>query len=597
MVEDELPDQGRPMSDESADIDIKDLKVGDSIGSGAYGMVYRGTLFNSDVAIKKIHNEKNDKNEFIKYLKREVAVLKNIQHPNIVQFIGVYYEPLVSPSLVNRLLNSSSTWIVTEYIGGGNLHERIKDTKKDFPIELRIKLSLDIALAMAYLHSRDIIFRDLKSKNILIDDSSSPIRGKVCDFGFARILNKKQQGNRHLSICGTDDFMAPEVILGMEYDESADIFSFGVVLLEMILRKKVSKVLERGPQSAFEIDQDAARQLIPDDIPMLYSDLALDCIKYQPEERPNFSHIIHVLKQLTSLFPVVHTFDNPLSPTSSPITPRKNSLNSPFAKSMRMNSFDFNLSNIVSSSSVQNNLKSQNLNFTLLNLNQINQDQNNNNNNNTNNNINNNNNNNSNNNNNNTNNINNANNEINNNISNNNNNNINDCNSNLSSSTSTIYNDSQQIIDEDELDKEEEENRNKVKNLKEKMLLVMNEFDIYINSVGKELLLVSEEDHISQKYDECRKVIEIKKVLGEVIESDMSTSQQSNTPRKNSNVTNSRVAVFLKSMERSLTEIYSSSDVLKQRIIKEDDLVESLLLARVVSKIKKIHLSSLDIKN
>ncbi|KAM9974796.1 hypothetical protein ACTFIW_008263 [Dictyostelium discoideum] len=575
MVEDELPDQGKPMSDESADIDIKDLKVGESIGSGAYGIVYRGTLFNSDVAIKKIQNEKSEKNEFIKYLKREVAVLKNIQHPNIVQFIGVYYEPLASPSLVNRLLNSSSTWIVTEYVGGGNLHERIKDTKKDFPIELRIKLSLDIALAMAYLHSRDIIFRDLKSKNILIDDSSSPIRGKVCDFGFARILNKKQQGNRHLSICGTDSIMAPELILGMEYDETVDIFSFGVVLLEMILRKKVSKVLERGPQSAFEIDQDSARQLIPDDIPVLYSDLALDCIKYQPEERPNFSHIIHVLKQLTSLFPVVHTFDNPLSPTSSPITPRKNSLNSPFTKSMRMNSFDFNLSNIVSSTSVQNNLKSQNLNFTLLNLNQINNqdlNENNNNNNNISNNI--------------------------NNINNINNNNLNDCNSNLSSSTSTIYNDSQQtIIDEDELDKEEEENRNKVNNLKEKMLLVMGEFDIYINKVGKELLLVSEEDHISQKYDECRKVIEIKKVLGEVIESDMSNSQQSNTPRKNSNVTNSRVALFLKSMERSLNEIYSSSDVLKQRIVKEDDLVESLLLARVVSKIKKIHLSSLDINN
>ncbi|KAK5579386.1 hypothetical protein RB653_009068 [Dictyostelium firmibasis] len=588
MVEDELPDQGKPMSDESADIDIKDLKIGDSIGSGAYGMVYRGTLFNSDVAIKKIQNEKNEKNEFIKYLKREVAVLKNIQHPNIVQFIGVYYEPLASPSLVNRLLNSSSTWIVTEYVSGGNLHERIKDTKKEFPIELRIKLSLDIALAMAYLHSRDIIFRDLKSKNILIDDSSSPIRGKVCDFGFARILNKKQQGNRHLSICGTDDFMAPEVILGMEYDETADIFSFGVVLLEMILRRKVSKVLERGPQSAFEIDQDAARQLIPDDIPILFSDLALDCIKYQAEERPNFSHIIHILKQLTSLFPVVHTFDNPLSPTSSPITPRKNSLNSPFTKSMRMNSFDFKLSNIVSSTSVQNNLKSQNLNFTLLNLNQLNnqdspsQSQNNNN-------INSNSNNNNNNNNNNS----------NNNFNNSDINNINDCNSNLSSSTSTVYNDSQQtIIDEDELDKEDEENRNKVNSLKEKMMTVMGEFDVYINKVGKELLLISEEDHISQKYDECRKVIEIKKVLGEVIESDMSSSQQqSNTPRKNSNVTNSRVAVFLKSMERSLTEIYLSSDTLKQRITKEDDLVESLLLARVVSKIKKIHLSSLDIKN
>jgi len=548
MIED---DEGLPVSDETADIDIKDLTVGEQIGAGSYGMVYKGTCFGTEVAIKQIQNGVHQK-ELVKYLKREVAVLKNIKHPNIVQFLGVYYD-IKNDS--NNIMDTNSTWIVTEYIPSGDLHKRIKDFNQPFPFSLRIKLALDIALAMAYLHSRDIIFRDLKSKNILIDDSATPIRGKVCDFGFARIVKNK---NRHLSICGTDDFMAPEVILGMEYDESADIFSFGILLLELSIRKKVSKALERGPHNAFELDEDQTRQVIPDTVPPLFTELIIDCIKYNPEERPKFPHIIHILKQLASLYPIpLQTLDNPLSPAGSPSIPRKNSMNSPFSKVMRLNSFDLKLDGIHNSIAARSK---SNLSYNQ-NASDLEKE-------------------------------NDLNNSINSNNSSNNNNNDENITDNNCNNSNNDNNNNNNDNHEDLLDLEEKERLEKVHYLKDKMTSVLKDLEGYIVKMGKDLLQIENEEQISAKYDECRKVIEIKKVLGEVIEGDLPPPT---TPRKGS--VNTRVAVFLKSMDRSLLEIHTSLDLLLLKINIEDNLVESLSLARVVSKLKKICLSQLTLND
>ncbi|KYQ89266.1 LISK family protein kinase [Tieghemostelium lacteum] len=566
MLEDE-EEEGTPMSDESADIDISDLVLGNQIGSGSYGVVYRGTYFNTDVAIKKIHPGEHQK-ELQKYLKREVAVLKNIQHPNIVQFIGVYYEPV---NHITNFLKSNSTWIVTEYIAGGDLHERIKNLSKPLPLSLVIKLSLDIALAMAYLHSRDIIFRDLKSKNILIDDTSSPIRGKVCDFGFARIV-KNKQNNRHLSLVGSDNWMAPEVILGMEYDESADIFSFGILLIEMAVRKKISKLeFERSPQNAFEIDEYKAREMIPEEIPPLFTELIMECIKYDPTMRPTFPNIISTLKQLQSLFPIAQSYENPLSPHSSPIIPRKNSIHTPFAKIMRLNSFDLskqcNNSNLnqngftnhnFNNSNSNNNNNSSNVNSTQTEQEQIEEKT----------------------------------------------KPINqikieeteehieekftkivvtDNSGNSVTTTTTSLTDSITTM-EYQMDLDEEEIQKKVDSLKDKMKIVLLEFTKFVKVLGKELLEISKEEEISARYEDCRKIVEIKKILGEIVEGEAFPI----TPRKNSNPPTTRIAIFLKTMERSIQEIKSSLDILLTKVNKEESLNESVAYARVIGKLKRI---------
>ncbi|EFA82235.1 LISK family protein kinase [Heterostelium album PN500] len=553
-------DEGLIESEETTDIDVKVLKIAEQIGAGSYGMVYRGSYFNSQVAIKKIRPGEHNR-DLQKYLKREIAVLKNIQHPNIVQFIGVYYEnENVLPAMI-----SNQTWIVTEFVPGGNLHEKIKDSAKQFPLSLRFKLSLDIALAMAYLHSRNILFRDLKSKNILIDDTSSPIRGKVCDFGFARIVKNK---NRHLSICGTDDFMAPEVILGMDYDESADIFSFGVVMLEMATRKKISKYIERGPQNAFEISEDLARELIPESIPGLYTELIIDCIKYTPTERPVFSHIIHVLKQLVSLFPIPQSIENPLSPHSSPIIPRKNSkaVNLPPLEGLLRKSIELKIGEVglTSSGSSISSTSSSNKSGDSNGSNSQNCENNN----------------------------------CNNSQSNNNNHNE-ACSNSQTNSEANGTNDNHSSIPEesenhvaiggdDELDLDEEEKESKVRYLKERMLLVLADLNKYMDVQCQELLSISQEDQIADKYDECRKVIELRKVLCEVVGDDVPPT----TPKKTTPPT-TRVGIFLKSMDKSLQEIFVSIELLKIRVEREKQLLESIYLARAVSKLKRIYESKL----
>ncbi|EGG13259.1 LISK family protein kinase [Cavenderia fasciculata] len=538
----------------SSDIDINALVIGQQIGAGSYGMVYKGSYFKSEVAIKKITSHQR---EFKKYLKREVSVLKNIQHPNIVQFIGVYYEPTSTTQQCLPIhLQSNSTWIVTQFIGGGTLSQLIKDQSKEFPMSVRFKLALDMALAMAYLHSRDILFRDLKSKNILIDTTSTLIRAKICDFGFARIkINNSMSSslstskNRHLSICGTDEFMAPEVILGMDYDESADIFSFGVVLLEMATRKKISKEIERGPMNAFEIPEDTARDLIPEDIPPLFTELVIDCLRYQPLERPTFSHIIYTLKQLVSLYPLTDNFsmENPLSPKSSPQISRKNSApqqlqqlqqlqqqqqqqqqqeqeQSPLERSL--------LLPLIPTLSINDK--------SLL---------------------------------------------------------IDDPNNNNNNNEQYQYDDdNRRIASEEDLDFDDEETAKRFISLKERMLTVLGELDDYIKPLSRDLMSITKEEEITERYDECRKVIEIKKILGEVVEDEV---QPPLTPKKtspspsssfNNGQPQNRVSIFLKSMDRSLQEILNGISHLTKKVERDTkfNIVEGVIIARALSKMKKI---------
>jgi LIM domain kinase 1 len=101
-----------------------------------------------------------------------VAILKNLRHPNVVQFVGVTTDP------------HGSCVIVTDYVPGGNLRKTLKDATKPLPFSWRIKIAADIAGGMAYLHVKNLLFRDLKSKNILVAGNNAKICGEflVCLF-------------------------------------------------------------------------------------------------------------------------------------------------------------------------------------------------------------------------------------------------------------------------------------------------------------------------------------------------------------------------------------------------------------------------------
>lgn len=129
-----------------------------------------------------------------KYFQRECKIMQESRHPNIVQYLGLCLAPSQSQTS-RRIL------IISEYLPHGNLRSYIHSSSSPFPWRLRLSFAIDVTRAVAYLHRRNCLHRDLKGENLLITENE---RIKVCDFGFARIAAKNQDEMRRMSYCGTD---------------------------------------------------------------------------------------------------------------------------------------------------------------------------------------------------------------------------------------------------------------------------------------------------------------------------------------------------------------------------------------------------------
>jgi serine/threonine protein kinase len=273
-----LDDEGLPNVDNAHIISFDQLQFEEEIGSGSFGSVYKGSYLGTPVAIKKIAKSEDLKQELDIFVQREQAMTK-YSHPHLVQFIGVSSHDVY-------------LYLVTEYVPGGDLRRYLKNPLTEIPWKLRVQIALDVARAMAFLHSKKIMHRDLKSKNLLVDANW---KIKVCDFGFARSF---QPQKRPYTLCGTEDWMAPEIIMGMDYDEKVDIFSYGIVLCEIITRKKIADELQRVPEEAFCLNVAQFEKLVPLDCPQVLKDLAILCSDFEPEKRPSFIEILDVLTAL-----------------------------------------------------------------------------------------------------------------------------------------------------------------------------------------------------------------------------------------------------------------------------------------------------------
>ncbi|XP_066523376.1 interleukin-1 receptor-associated kinase 4 [Hoplias malabaricus] len=194
---------------------------GRRLGEGGFGTVFKGLLCSKPVAVKKLNLEENmSPEDLTTQFKQEIQTLKRLKHVNLVNMVG-YSSDGQHPCLVYT------------YMSNGSLLDRLACLEGSSPLSwgVRCEIALGTAQGLEYLHQHNHIHRDVKSGNILLDESMVP---KISDFGLTRASAKRSCTTVITErIVGTTAYMAPEALRG-EITPKSDIFSFGVVLLEIL---------------------------------------------------------------------------------------------------------------------------------------------------------------------------------------------------------------------------------------------------------------------------------------------------------------------------------------------------------------------------
>ncbi|XP_067295367.1 LIM domain kinase 2 [Pseudorasbora parva] len=277
-----------------------DLIHGEILGKGFFGQAIKVThKATGEVMVMKelIRCDEETQKTFL----QEVKVMRSLAHQHVLKFIGVLYK--------DKRLN-----LITEFIEGGTLKDFIRDTDS-FPWEQRVSFAKSIASGMAYLHSMSIIHRDLNSHNCLVKLDNTVV---VADFGLSRLImedkvkqpspdkptNKKRQFRRidrkkRYTVVGNPYWMAPEMLNGKRYDEKVDIFSFGIVLCEIIGQVYADpECLPRTLDFGLNVRK-FIEKFLPEHCPPAFFALAVGCCDLAPDTRPAFQKLEDCFEALT----------------------------------------------------------------------------------------------------------------------------------------------------------------------------------------------------------------------------------------------------------------------------------------------------------
>ncbi|KAJ9163741.1 hypothetical protein P3X46_023375 [Hevea brasiliensis] len=259
--------------------DMSQLFIGNKFASGRHSRIYRGIYKQRDVAIKIISQPEEDEDlaaTLERQFSSEVALLFRLSHPNIVTFVAACKKPPVF-------------CIITEYLAGGSLRKYLHQQEPhSVPLNLVLKLGLDIARGMQYLHSQGVLHRDLKSENLLLGEDMCV---KVADFGISCL---ESQCGSAKGFMGTYRWMAPEMIKEKHHTKKVDVYSFGIVLWELLTA--LTPFDNMTPeQAAFAVCQKNARPPLPPACPLAFSHLINRCWSSYPDKRPHFDEIVEIL--------------------------------------------------------------------------------------------------------------------------------------------------------------------------------------------------------------------------------------------------------------------------------------------------------------
>jgi len=249
----------------------------EEIGRGCFGSVHRGKCRGKEVAIKQLFKQELTQKAMEEF-RKEIDICSVLRHPNIVLFMGACLVP-------------GHMAIVSELMRGGNLQELLHDRNANLSLFFRTKVARDVAMGMNWLHRSNpqVIHRDLKPSNVLVDSNHNV---KICDFGLSAVKLLGESIVDVDSIPGTPLWMAPEVMMGRPLDEKADVYSYGVVLWEIITQQ--APFSEFGDYRVFReaVCKRGVRPPIDDTMLPSLADMIQLCWHQDPHQRPGFDQII-----------------------------------------------------------------------------------------------------------------------------------------------------------------------------------------------------------------------------------------------------------------------------------------------------------------
>lgn len=210
--------QSNAAVDDRTQWSLSDFQLISELGKGRFGKVVKAKeqKTNFIVALKILQKDRlATLNNAEIQLRREIEIQGELNHPNILRLYGFFYD-------------STRVYLILEYAPGGELYKHLRDCGGTFVEPVAARYIASLASAIRHCHSKGVIHRDLKPENLLLDANNNL---KIADFGWSVHAVRK---TRRETVCGTLDFLSPEMCEGTKYDASVDLWSIGALLYEML---------------------------------------------------------------------------------------------------------------------------------------------------------------------------------------------------------------------------------------------------------------------------------------------------------------------------------------------------------------------------
>uniref|UniRef100_A0A0E0Q9H6 non-specific serine/threonine protein kinase n=1 Tax=Oryza rufipogon TaxID=4529 RepID=A0A0E0Q9H6_ORYRU len=270
------------------------------IGEGGFGAVYKGILHGQEVAVKRMAKGSN---QGLEELKNELVLVAKLHHRNLVRLVGF-------------CLDEGERLLIYEYMSNKSLDTFLFEQKRKLDWAVRFKIIEGIARGLQYLHQdsqKKIVHRDMKASNILLDADMNP---KIGDFGLARLFGQDQTREVTSRIAGTFGYMPPEYVLRGQYSTKSDVFSFGILVIEIVTGRRRNS----GPYLSEQNDEDilsivrrhweegAIAEMIDHSLGRNYSEtevlkcvnIGLLCVQQNPVDRPTMADVMILLNSDTT---------------------------------------------------------------------------------------------------------------------------------------------------------------------------------------------------------------------------------------------------------------------------------------------------------